>query len=91
MIAAETGWFNLFIFLCFIFYFYFSNIRNYFYFKKTSLNFVSIGLLGGLSSIYVQSTLEWVLKQTNNYYQLMLVFAIIATLTRWRKAKVVIA
>ncbi len=90
MIAAETGWFNLFIFLCFIFNFYFSNLRNYLYYKKTSINFISIAFIGGLSSIYVQSTLEWVLKQTNNYYQLMLVFAIIATLTRWRKHKRVV-
>lgn len=89
MIAAETGWFNLFVFLCFIFSFYFSNLRNYFYYKKTHLSFISIAFLGGLSSIYIQSTLEWVLKQANNYYQLMLVFAIIATLTRWRKKRVV--
>lgn len=77
MIAAETGWHNLGIFLTFLFVFYFRNFRNYRLMKLSEYRFVAIGLLGGLLGIYVESSLEWVLKQTNNFYQLMLVFALI--------------
>ncbi len=82
MIAAECGWHTLFIFFCFLFYFYFMNIQNYFRYKKTDYQFFSIGLIGGLLAIYTESTLEWVLKQTNNFYQLMLIFALIAVLKK---------
>jgi len=82
MIAAETGWHNLVIFLLFILYFYARNIYNYWRGAKNPLRFIALGLIGGLLAIYLESTLEWVLKQTNNFYQLMLVFAIIANFNR---------
>jgi hypothetical protein len=82
MIAAETGWHNLVVFFLFIFYFLFMNIRNYFSFKGSDFQFVPIAFIGGLLAIYLESSLEWVLKQTNNYYQLMLIFAIIAGMRR---------
>ena len=49
---------------------------------------MSIGLTGGLLAIYIESGLEWVLKQTNNFYQLMLIFALIATMDRLYHIKV---
>jgi hypothetical protein len=82
MIAAETGWINLAIFMIILFKFYFMNIANYFRYRKTGYIFVAIGLLGGLTGIYLESALEWVLKQTNNFYQLMLIFAIIGAMTK---------
>jgi hypothetical protein len=82
MIAAETGWLNLVVFFILLFYFLFMNIRNYFLYKGSDFQFVPIALIGGLLAIYLESSLEWVLKQTNNYYQLMLVFAIIAGMHR---------
>jgi len=87
MIAAETGWYNLAVFLIYIFFYYFKNIVNYFKYRKHQFQFVSIGLAGGLTAIYLESTLEWVLKQTNNFYQLMMVFALIASMVRLRKSK----
>lgn len=82
MIAAESGWHTLAMFLSFLFYFYYLNIRNYFRYKNSEFRYFSIGLVGGLLAIYLESTLEWVLKQTNNYYQLMLVFAMIAVMSK---------
>lgn len=82
MIAAETGWVNLVIFLIFIFKFYFMNLINLFRYRKSIYCYVCIGFIGGLSGIYLESVLEWVLKQTNNFYQLMLVFAIIAAMSK---------
>ncbi len=82
MIAAETGWHNLGVFIIFLLYFYFKNIRNYFRLKGSQYRYIPIGIAGGLTAIYIQSTLEWVLKQTNNFYQLMFVFAVIAAVSK---------
>ncbi len=85
MIAAETGWINLGIFLVFIFTFYIKNLINYFRYRKSEYRFIALGLIGGLAGIYLESCLEWVLKQTNNFYQLMIVFAIIGAMTKMIK------
>jgi len=82
MIAAETGWHNLGVFIIFLLYFYAKNVRNYFRLKGSPYRYIPIGIIGGLTAIYIQSTLEWVLKQTNNFYQLMFVFAIIAAVSK---------
>jgi hypothetical protein len=82
MIAAETGWHNLAIFMIFIWYMYFKNLRNYFRMKGHAYRYVPIGLAGGMLAVYLQSALEWVLKQTNNFYELMFVFAVICATSR---------
>lgn len=82
MIAAECGWHTLGVFLLFIFYFYFLNLRNMLRYRGTDYQFLCIGLSGGLLGIYLESTMEWVLKQTNNFYQLMLMFALIAVMRK---------
>ena len=82
MIAAETGWHNLVVFLLFLGQFYMITLINLFRYRKSAYSFVPIGLQGGLTAIYLESALEWVLKQTNNVYQLMLVFAMIGMLSR---------
>jgi hypothetical protein len=81
MIAAETGWHNLIVFLIFIFTFYFKNFLNVFRLANNRYQYIAIGIFGGLTAIFVQSTLEWVLKQSCNFYQLMFVFAVIAATT----------
>ena len=50
--------------------------------KKHKYRFIPIALIGALTAIYIQSTLEWVLKQTNNFYQLMFILAIIGVVSR---------
>jgi hypothetical protein len=80
MIAAESGWHTLGAYFLFIFYFYFLNLRNYYRYRGSDFQFFSVGLIGGLLAIYIESGLEWVLKQTNNFYQLMLMFAMIAVM-----------
>ncbi len=80
MIAAETGWLNLVVFAVFILYYYIMNFINIFRFVNTEYQYFAIGLAGGLGSIYLQSSLEWVLKQSPNFYQLMFCFAIIAAM-----------
>ena len=82
MIAAETGWHNLFIFILLLLYFYIKNIRNYFRMNGSAYRYIPLALVGALTAIYIQSTLEWVLKQTNNFYQLIFIFAIIGVVSR---------
>ncbi|PKN80140.1 MAG: hypothetical protein CVU48_03140 [Candidatus Cloacimonetes bacterium HGW-Cloacimonetes-1] len=82
MIAAECGWHTMVIYFLFIFYFYFLNLKNFFRYKGSDYQYFTIAMVGGLLAIYVESGLEWVLKQTNNYYQLMLMFALIAVMSK---------
>jgi len=82
MIAAETGWHNLVIFMTLLLYMYFKNMSNYFRMKTHEYRYLSIGIAGGLLSVYIETTLEWVLKQTNNFYQLIFIFAIIGAVGR---------
>ena len=41
---------------------------------------IAAGALGGLTGLYLQSTLEWVLKQSINFAELVIVFALISYL-----------
>jgi hypothetical protein len=85
--AAETGWHNMVVYLILIFYFFFKNMNNFVKHRRSDYIWVPIGLAGGLMGIYLESALEWVLKQSNNFYQLMLCFAIIASMDRMYKNK----
>ncbi len=82
MIAAETGWFNMLLFMCLLMYFYFVNLRNIFRYQNNRMIYLPIALAGGLAAIYLQSCLEWVLKQSSNFYQLMFFFAIIMAMAK---------
>ena len=85
LIAAETGWANLGVFISILLFFYFKNIKNYrLMIKKKYIKYryLPMAFIGCLTSIYLQSTMEWVLKQTNNFYQLMFIFALIAVISR---------
>lgn len=85
MIAAETGWFNMYVYIIMIAYFYIINIVNIRRYRRSKLVYLPIGLAGGLAAIYAQSYLEWVLKQAPNYYQLMLFFAMITAMAKFYK------
>ena len=91
MIAAETGWVNLAVFSFMLVFFYFKNLNNYMKLKRgkwRKYRYICIALIGALLSIYLQSSLEWVLKQTNNFYQLMFIFAVIGAISRIIKERI---
>ena len=50
--------------------------------KGNEYRYIPLAIIGALTSVYIQSTLEWVLKQTNNFYQVMFIFAIIGVVSR---------
>lgn len=85
LVAAETGWANLFVFISFLMFFYIKNIRNYIALGKgkyKKYRYIPMAFIGCLTSMYLQSTMEWVLKQTNNFYQMMFIFAVILVVSR---------
>jgi O-antigen ligase len=83
MTAAECGWHTLLIYLALIWSFCFRAYRLFFKTRDPLLKSLSLGLAVGMTSIYLQSCFEWVLKQSNNFYQLMLVFALVLALERF--------
>ncbi len=85
--AAEAGWHTMVVYFILLFYFYFKNMSNFVKYQRSDYIWVPIGLAGGLMGIYMESALEWVLKQSNNFYQLMLCFAIIGSMDRMYKNK----
>ena len=86
LVAAECGipcllalliWFGYYILVC---------LRLLWCLRRTRYFFVPAGLLGGLLANYVQSTLEWVLKQQMNFIWLIIFFAILSYLNcHWRE------
>ena len=82
MIAAETGWFNMLVYITLLLYFYVINLRNIYRYRYSKMVYLPIAIAGGLAAIYLQSILEWVLKQPPNYYQLMFFFAVIAAMSK---------
>lgn len=85
LVAAETGWANLLVFISFLMFFYIKNIRNYIALGKgkyKKYKYIPMAFIGCLTSMYLQSTMEWVLKQTNNFYQMMFIFAVILVVSR---------
>lgn len=81
MTAAECGWVGLgFLLLCFG-GFLLLNMVNWFRTYRTNINYLAAGICGGLLSVYGQSLLEWVLKQTPAYYELMIIFAIVSAVS----------
>jgi len=87
MIAAEAGWPTLTIFICMLIYFYIKNIINLIRMKNSPLRYICVAICAALTQIYLQTTLEWVIKQTNNFYQLMLIFAIISVMSKIRERR----
>lgn len=55
--------------------------------RGTRWHFLAVGLTGGLTSNYLQSTLEWVLRQRRSMFLLMLCFALVAWLRTLRREK----
>lgn len=82
MIAAECGWHTLAVYLVFIWGFCFRAFRLFFQTRDPLIKSLSLGLGAGLISIYLESGFEWVLKQSNNFYQLMFVFGLILALEK---------
>ena len=78
LVGAECGIPALIAMLAWFLWHWISCLRLVKRLKGSEWSFVPAGLLGGLTAIYMQSCLEWVLRQQINLFLLTFVFAIIA-------------
>lgn len=86
LVAAECGWWGLGVMLLWFLYYYFSIIFSMFSLRKMPCSGIAIGIFAGLTCNYWHSTLEWSLKQTNNFAGIMIIFALTGVLSVNRKS-----
>ena len=88
LVAGECGIPGLVILVSWFLYYWFLALRLVFKLAGTRFFYLPTGLLGGLTGCYLQSALEWVLKQQINFMLLMVCFAILSWLNKnWRRLR----
>ena len=80
LVCAECGIPALVAMLAWFAWYWFLSARLVRTLRGTEWYFVAAGLLGGLTANYMQSVLEWVLRQPLNLVCLMFVFAVLTHL-----------
>lgn len=84
LVGAECGLIALVAFLVWLGYYYIISWKLVLCFRNSKLLYIPVGIVGGLTAIYLQSWLEWVMKQQNNFIQMMILFAILSFLYKYR-------
>lgn len=88
LVCAECGIPCFLLLLALFFYHWIVALKLAGRLRRTEYFFIPAGLLGGFTVIYIQSVLEWVLKQQVNFLELMIFFAVIDYMNRhWRELK----
>ena len=85
LVGAECGFLALGAFLAWLGYYYVIACKLVKHFRRSDYFFIPAGLVGGLTAIYLQSTLEWVMKQQVNFIQMMVLFASLSILYQYRE------
>ena len=85
LVAAECGWWGLYALLSWFLYYYISIIISMFILRKMPCSGISIGIFAGLTCNYWHSSLEWSLKQPNNFAGQMIIYALVGVLAVNRK------
>ena len=86
LVGAECGIPALVLLLVWFSYYWIVAVRLLVRLHGTPWFFVPAGALGGMTSIFLQSALEWVLKQQINFLLLVTIFAFLGYLNRhWRE------
>ena len=85
LVGAECGFLALAAFLAWLGYYYVSAFKLVKKLRRTTLFYIPAGIVGGLTAVYLQSTLEWVMKQQVNFIQLMMLFAVVGILNKYCK------
>lgn len=88
LVGAECGLPGLFLLILWFAYYTFSALRLCKRLSGTSHFYIAAGAFGGFTCIFVQSILEWVLKQALMFAELMTLFALVGYLNaHWRKIR----
>ena len=86
LVGAECGIPSLVLLLVWFSYYWIIAVRLLVKLQNTPWFFIPAGALGGMTSIFLQSALEWVLKQQINFLLLITFFAFLGYLNRhWRE------
>ncbi len=85
LVAGECGWIGLFSLLLWFGFYWVSAFRLALVTRGAGSFFLPLGVWAGSSVVFVHSVLEWVMKQTPNFYQLMLCFSLITVCLIWKK------
>ena len=85
LVGAECGFLALAAFLAWLGYYYVTACKLVKQLRRTKLFYIPAGIVGGLTSVYAQSTLEWVMKQQVNFIQMMILFAALGILYKYCK------
>lgn len=85
LVMAECGLPCLALLLWWFGWYWFKALTLMVKLRRTQHFWVAAGALGGLTCVYLQSTLEWVLKQQINFIQLTLIFAMISAVNAMHK------
>lgn len=80
LVAAECGWWGLAVLIFWFLYYYLSDIISMFVLQKKPCSGFAIGIFGGLTCNYWHSSLEWSLKQFNNFAGQMILYALIGVI-----------
>ena len=83
LVGAECGFFALAAFLAWLGYYYITACKLVKKLRRTEIFYIPAGIVGGLTAIYLQSTLEWVMKQQVNFIQMMILFAMLSILNKY--------
>ena len=82
LVAAECGLPGLLMLLAWFGYYWIIALKLIRPLRDTPFFFLPVGALGGLTGVYLQSALEWVLKQQVNYMLIVTIFAGLSYLNR---------
>jgi Na+/glutamate symporter len=85
LVGAECGFLALAAFLAWLGYYYISACKLVKQLRRTNLFYIPAGIVGGLTAVFLQSTLEWVMKQQVNFIQMMMLFAVLGILRQYSK------
>lgn len=85
LVAAECGWYGMGLLILWFLYYYLSDIISMIVLRKKTCSGIAIGIFGGLTCNYWHSTLEWSLKQFNNFAGQMILYAVIGVIAVNRK------
>ena len=86
LVGSECGFFALAAFLTWLGYYYVCACRLTVQMRRSNFFYIPVGIVGGLTAVYLQSTLEWVMKQQVNFIQMMMLFAVLSILWKYRKS-----
>ena len=85
LVGAECGFPALCAFLAWLGYYYVVACKLVKTFRRSNYFYIPAGLVGGMTAIYLQSTLEWVMKQQVNFIQMMVLFAALSLLYKYKE------